>query len=95
MSRTREVHDRIAPLLRDRAGFVTARNPANRLRDWIYFAQRYCAAASALEDTAETHLHPRIQLYGHAVECALKAYLIAKQQSIPRGNAGHDLINLA
>jgi hypothetical protein len=95
MSRVREVHDRLAPLLRDRARLNLASRPGNTLRSWVYFAQSYCAAASALEDSLDTHIHPRIQLYGHAIECALKAFLVSKKHVIPQGSGGHDLVNLA
>jgi hypothetical protein len=72
-----------------------SRARAHLLRDWIYFAQRYCAAAGALDDPVDTHILPRIQLYGHAIECAFKAYLLSRGQKPPRGKAGHDLVNLA
>jgi hypothetical protein len=95
MSHVREVHDRLEPLLRDRECLDLTCSLTSKIRDWVYFAQRYCAAAVALEDAEDTHIHPRIQLYGHAIECALKACLVAKRQPIPKGNKGHDLINLA
>jgi hypothetical protein len=95
MSRVREVHNRLEPLLLDLSRYAPTNEPADQFRDWIYFAQRYCAAADALEDDIDTHIHPRVQLYGHAIECALKAYLVSRNKSIPPRNAGHDLVSLA
>jgi hypothetical protein len=95
MSRVREAHDRLAPFLRDRAKLTSIRSSARRVAHWLHFAQTYCAAAVALEEIADAHMLPRIQLYGHSVECAFKAFLVAKEQVLPRGTAGHDLVNLA
>ena len=95
MSQVRKVYERLAPLHRDRARFSLTSRPGDTLKSWMYFAQRYCAAASALEDNVDTHIHPRIQLYGHAIECALKAFLVSKGHAFPQGTAGHDLVKLA
>lgn len=94
MSSILTVRDRFASIAQDREKLRFHQQSSNPQRNWVFFAQRYCAAAIALDDPLDTHIYPRIQLYGHAVECALKAFLVAKKQSIPRGNAGHDLVNL-
>jgi hypothetical protein len=94
MSSILTVLDRLASIAQDREKLRFHQQSSNPKRNWIFFAQRYCAAAIALDDPIDTHIYPRIQLYGHAVECALKAFLIAKKQPIPRGNGGHNLINL-
>ena len=93
MSKVREVSERLSPLNQSRQKLILPQTNKRPLRDWIFFAQRYCAAALALETIDDVHLLPRIQLYGHAVECALKGYLVSKQQTHPR-DAGHDLIRL-
>jgi hypothetical protein len=78
-----------------RLSLATTRSRSSQLREWKFFAERYIAAASALDDANDTHILPRSQLYGHATECAFKAYLSSRNVSIPRGKAGHDLVNLA
>jgi hypothetical protein len=61
--------------------------------EWIGFARHYSDAASLLSANAATHADlPRILLAGHAMECALKACLLAKGADAPRS---HDLVNLA
>jgi hypothetical protein len=91
MSQVRKVHDRLASLL-SRPHMKSVRSTTNLLRTWIFFAQRYAAAAIALDDHNDTHILPRTQLYGHAVECVFKAYLLAKTSRVSHS---HDLIKLA
>ena len=94
MSRVRKVHDRLAIFHRSRPTMITRsiRRHTSVLMNWIFLAQRYAAAAITLEDLTDTHIFPRTQLYGHAVECAFKAYLLAKNSRVPQS---HDLVKLA
>ncbi len=63
-------------------------------RDWLAYARMYGQACSALDDPPCTHALPRVQLAGHAIECALKCYLTYKQVPLPQGSTGHDIFAL-
>lgn len=95
MSRVKQVYDRLSPLMREFAQVAPPVEPFDPVNDFFYFAERYSAAGDILSDVMGAHIHPRMQLYGHSIECALKAYLTAKNAQIPRGNDGHNLIKLA
>ena len=61
------------------------------VREWMFFAQQYVEAASLLDDSAIADNVAKLQLSGHAVECALKAFLLTTTQSNPKT---HDLLAL-
>ena len=64
---------------------------ALQVQEWASFATEYLLAAAALETHGPQVLRSRMQLSGHAVECALKGYILASGESEGRS---HDLVGL-
>jgi len=65
--------------------------PKLRVMWWASFAKDYISAASILHKEAPQYWLPILQMTGHAVECALKACLVAANKNPPKH---HDLIKL-
>jgi hypothetical protein len=59
--------------------------------EWIGYATMYKDAARELHEPAPQFALPRLQLSGHAMECALKACIVAKGEAPART---HDLVQL-
>jgi len=94
MARTDQLRSRLAVLLRGVSVDPSETVPAYlHVGEWIGFAIHYDEAANVLSgrDPTASDL-PRLLLAGHAVECALKACLLAKGHVAPRT---HDLVALA
>ena len=94
MARAKEIHSRLAGFLSEL--YATPPDPIPtylHVCEWIGFAKHYSEAASFLasKELAQSSL-PRILVAGHAVECALKAFLHATGASAPHI---HDLVDLA
>ena len=58
---------------------------------WIHFAEQYQAAAEHLSTRTVPLFDPWFQLVGHALECSLKAYLVAVGVTVRKE---HDLVRL-
>jgi HEPN domain-containing protein len=62
--------------------------------EWAALAQEYVSAASVL-DREDGPRRPMLHMAGHAVECSLKACLVAVNEKPPQtGKKGHDLDSL-
>ena len=62
-----------------------------RVRHWCHFADEYILASKHLKSQPVPQFRPWIQVSGHAVECAAKAYLCAFGKREPKD---HDLVKL-
>ncbi|WP_084018400.1 HEPN domain-containing protein [Azoarcus olearius] len=94
MARAEEIRSRLAGLLSEL--YATPPDPIPtylHVCEWIGFAKHYSEAASFLasKELGQPSL-PRVLVAGHAVECALKAFLLARGASAPHI---HDLVDLA
>jgi len=65
--------------------------PTLQVRQWVWFAEEYIAAASIIENEARQHWLPVLQMTGHAIESSLKACLVAAGTRPP---FRHDLVEL-
>ena len=61
------------------------------VNNWVSFAEEYLSVASVIHSHAPRRTRARMQVSGQAVECALKAFLVASKLIPP---ASHDLIQL-
>jgi hypothetical protein len=59
------------------------------------FARRYLHAARYIPAGYGESFFPRLHLFGQAIELALKSYLWRRGQKPPRGERGHNLVELA
>ena len=86
------MRNRIRELYR-RAGYGVGQTAPleYQVRSWINYSRDYIAAAAKVKDDMRLWL-PRMQLTGQAVECALKACLVAAEVTPPRH---HDLVELS
>jgi HEPN domain-containing protein len=90
ISRIKEIEARMTGLLKD-LSYSEPNLSTWMVREWIYFAQQYIEAASLLDDSLITDNPAKLQLSGHAVECAFKAFLLVVTQSSPKS---HNLLEL-
>lgn len=65
--------------------------PTVQAMEWASRAKTYIAAASIVDKEAPQHWLPVLQMTGHAMECSLKACLVAANIEPPHE---HDLIKL-
>jgi hypothetical protein len=92
MSKIHEVSQRLSGLLADAAFvFEDSQPPFMFVRGWTFFAEEYLAAATLLDSQLPERRFARLQASGHAVECALKAYIFSAGLPVP---ASHNLITL-
>jgi len=66
----------------------------DQVRHWLVFAREYLSAAELLCDRDPPIFFPRVQVSGHAIECAVKAYICASGKNVPGGTKGHNLVSL-
>jgi hypothetical protein len=66
----------------------------DQVRHWLMFAREYLKAAELLCSSEVPFFLPRIQVGGHAIECAIKSYVCASGKDVPRGTQGHNLVTL-
>jgi hypothetical protein len=87
----------MSPILKDSPAPLLEKKKSQRhqIRDWIAFAKQYSKAAASLDELTDPLELPRGQLFGHAIECALKAFFTAKGKTIPKGSKGHNLVAMA
>lgn len=62
-----------------------------QVHQWVYFAKEYLAASSRLNGERLHMIRPWMQVSGHAIECAIKAYLCAVRSKVPKE---HDIVKL-
>ncbi len=94
MAKAKQIHSQLAGILSELSALPPDPVPTYlHVCEWIGFAKQYTDAANLLATDGIAHADlPRILLAGHAMECALKACLLAKGASAP---LSHDLIDLA
>jgi hypothetical protein len=97
VSQVRKVYERISPILKSIPAPLAEKKRSQRhqIRDWIAFAKQYGKAAALLDELPDPLELPRGQLFGHAIECALKAFFTAKGKPTPKGSKGHNLVAMA
>ena len=57
--------------------------PKQQVKEWAWFAKDYIAAASIVKREAPQHILPVLQMTGQAMECSLKACLVAANTEPP------------
>jgi HEPN domain-containing protein len=90
MSKIAEIETRLTGLLQD-LSHSESKPRTWMIGEWMFFAQQYIEAATLLDDSPIADNVAKLQLSGHALECALKAFLLAATQSTPKT---HNLLAL-
>lgn len=90
MRTAREIQDKLKKLHQRglAAGLLVPRYL--QVQAWIQFAMEYLAASTELSKLFHVS-RPWMQLSGHAIECAIKAYLCAVRSNVSRE---HDIVKL-
>lgn len=91
VSKIAQVSQRLSGLLVDFALSHDKLPGPMRVREWVFFAQEYMTAASCLEEHLRDRWLAQLQVSGHSVECALKAFHLAAGVAPP---TTHDLVAL-